>query len=64
MLPGIIQGLEKKKGIKTEMLDPFRSLDIAALDAVLLKSIAPQMAVAVGLALRQPGDKIMLEAPV
>ena len=58
MLPGFVEALGAKTGISCTALDPFKGIDTGSVDPVLLKELSPMMAVAVGLALRQPGDKI------
>ena len=58
-LPGFQQFLEKKTGLKVAEIDPFRSFvfDEKRIDPVYLSSVGLQAVVAVGLALREIGDK-------
>ncbi len=57
--PGFLKQLATDAAIPVEMLDPFRSLDVNTknLDMQYLKRIAPQAAIAIGLATRRVGDK-------
>lgn len=50
------QTLSERMGIPVEVADPFRNIDISRHDGEYLRSLAPSAAVAVGLALRYPGD--------
>ncbi|VBB41887.1 Type IV pilus assembly protein PilM [uncultured Desulfatiglans sp.] len=58
-VPGFQPFLEKKTGLKVAEIDPFRSLvfDKKRIDPVYLSSVGRQAVVAVGLALREIGDK-------
>lgn len=62
LLKGIVSGIAEKTGIKTTVFNPFESVIIPeGFDSSHVKRLAPFMAVAVGLALREPGDKITPE---
>jgi type IV pilus assembly protein PilM len=51
--------MESELNIPVEIIDPFRSLKVneKVFDLAYLNSVGAQMAVAVGLALRDEGDK-------
>ncbi|NOY28483.1 MAG: type IV pilus assembly protein PilM [Oligoflexia bacterium] len=57
--PGLARAISKQTGLPTEIVDPFRRIQIdeRAFNPAFLNDIAPQAAVVVGLALRRPGDK-------
>ncbi len=50
--------LENRMGVPISVADPFRNIQVPAQDRDYLMSIAPSAAVAVGLALRHPGDAV------
>lgn len=52
----LAKSLETRLQIPAEVIDPFRRIDISGHDEAYLRSLAPSAAVAVGLALRYPGD--------
>ncbi len=56
---GLASTMESELNIPVEMVDPFRHLKVneKTFDLGYLNSVGPQMAVAVGLALREEGDK-------
>jgi len=58
-LPGLIGMLEKQTEISVEMINPFNEVlwDDKIFDSEYMAYIAPQMAVAIGLALRKAEDK-------
>jgi len=58
-LPGLIGMLEKQTEISVEMINPFNEVlwDDKVFDSEYIAYIAPQMAVAIGLALRKAEDK-------
>ncbi|NMC64129.1 MAG: pilus assembly protein PilM, partial [SAR324 cluster bacterium] len=58
--PGLVEELADKTGIECEVIDPFRTIEISSsLDANYVKSVAPLMGICVGLAMREPSDKII-----
>ncbi len=59
MQTGLIDGLERRLGTTVRALNPFAQIaaDPKKFDPQLLQRMAPVAAVAVGLALRQPGDR-------
>jgi len=62
LLPELPAELSGKSGIECLVLDPLRGLDCrVGFDRLFLAEMAPFMGVAVGLALRHPGDKVMPE---
>jgi type IV pilus assembly protein PilM len=58
-LPGLVEYLSENLEIPFEVANPLRKLraDPKKIDPAYLEMIAPQLAVSVGLALRQAGDK-------
>jgi type IV pilus assembly protein PilM len=58
-LPGLVEYLSENLEIPCEVANPLRNIkaDTKKFDPEYLKVIAPQLAVSVGLALRQAGDK-------
>ena len=58
-LPALVKAIESRAGVPVEVLNPFRSIDVdhKRFDPTLLESASAGAAVAVGLALRRPGDK-------
>jgi type IV pilus assembly protein PilM len=52
----VAHAIKERLGIPVEIADPFRKIGPGALDERFLLSVAPSAAVAVGLALRFPGD--------
>ncbi len=58
-LPGLVEYLSENLEIPFEVANPLRKLkaDPKKIDPAYLETIAPQLAVSVGLALRQAGDK-------
>lgn len=59
-LPSLRRAIEGKSRLPTEMVDPFRRMviDERRFDMTFLRANAPLAAVAVGLALRKPGDNL------
>ena len=57
-LPCLAAGMRERLDIFTEVIDPFRSLNIGdEVDDLFLRQYAASFAVSVGLATRRPGDK-------
>ena len=57
-IPRLIEDLADKTGVDAERINSFRSIDVGdVLDAESISDLAPIMGVAVGLGIRQPGDK-------
>lgn len=52
----LAQTIESRMNVPVEVTDPFRNIDISDHDEGYLHSMAPSAGVAVGLALRYPGD--------
>ncbi|MCB0338637.1 MAG: type IV pilus assembly protein PilM [Bdellovibrionales bacterium] len=62
LLPGLLEELSSKTGIECALLNPFRTIECGSgFDAEYLGEIACQMGVAIGLGLRQPGDRVPYE---
>ncbi|MEC8425720.1 MAG: pilus assembly protein PilM, partial [Myxococcota bacterium] len=57
--PGLSRAISQQTGLPTEIVDPFRrvQIDERAFNPGFLNDVAPQAAVVVGLACRRPGDK-------
>lgn len=59
-LGGLIEALRKETGVEASFFNPFRNLEIGLdIDEESLNRLAPLYAVAVGLGLRQAGDRIL-----
>ena len=57
-LPGLVSTMATRFGVKTEIFEPFRLLDVhPSVDDVWLDRYAASFAVGVGLATRRPGDR-------
>jgi type IV pilus assembly protein PilM len=58
-IPALFKVLEARAGVAVEILNPFKNIEIdnRKFDPAALLAAAPSAAVAVGLALRRPGDK-------
>jgi type IV pilus assembly protein PilM len=58
-LPALMKAIEARAGVPVEVLNPFRGIDIdhKRFDPAILAGASASAAVAVGLALRRPGDK-------
>jgi type IV pilus assembly protein PilM len=60
-LPGLIESLGIHTGLPCAVLDPLRGLDVGeGFDKDFLAEMAPSVAVAIGLGLRTPGDKALV----
>ena len=59
-VPGLTEEMSDKTGIETRILDPFKAIEVpSSFDSHYLKSVGPMVALCVGLAMRQPADKII-----
>jgi type IV pilus assembly protein PilM len=57
---GLAEKIAEKTGIECIVLDPFRNIELSSdIDPAYTKELGPGMAVSVGLALREQGDKII-----
>jgi type IV pilus assembly protein PilM len=58
-IPALFKVLEQRAGVHVEVLNPFKNVEIdnKRFDPAVILGAAPAAAVAVGLALRRPGDK-------
>jgi len=58
-VPALVKTIEGRTGVPVEIMNPFRNIDLGSgrFDPAYLQNVAPMAAVAVGLALRYPGDK-------
>ncbi len=58
-IPALFKTIEQRVGVPVEILNPFKSIPVESrrFDPGYIMDIAPTAAVAVGLALRRPGDK-------
>ncbi|QSQ13530.1 MULTISPECIES: type IV pilus assembly protein PilM [Myxococcus] len=59
-IPALFKTIEARTGVPVEILNPFRKIDVdnRKFDPAFIMDVAPMAAVAVGLALRRPGDKL------
>ncbi len=59
-IPALFKTIESRVGVPVEILNPFKRIEIdnRKFDPAFIMDVAPQAAVAVGLALRKPGDKL------
>ncbi len=59
-IPALFKTIEARVGVPVEILNPFRRIDVDSrkFDPAFIMDVAPMAAVAVGLALRKPGDKL------
>ncbi len=59
-IPALFKTIESRVGVPVEILNPFRKIDVdnRKFDPAFIMDVAPMAAVAVGLALRKPGDKL------
>jgi type IV pilus assembly protein PilM len=59
-IPALFKTIEARVGVPVEILNPFRKIDVdnRKFDPAFIMDVAPMAAVAVGLALRKPGDKL------
>ena len=58
-IPALFKVIEARAGVPVDLLNPFKAIDVdhKRFDATAVQTAAPAAAVAVGLALRRPGDK-------
>lgn len=58
-IPALFKTIEARTGVPVEILNPFRKIEVdnRKFDPAFIMDVAPMAAVAVGLALRRPGDK-------
>ena len=62
VIPGLKEELSERTGINCSLLEPLHGLKtIDGIDETYIKEVEPYMAIAVGLGIRQPGDKIIPE---
>jgi len=59
-IPALFKTIEARTGVPVEILNPFKNIEIdnRRFDPGFVMDVAPMAAVAVGLALRRPGDKL------
>ena len=58
-IPALFRVIEQRAGVPVEILNPFKGIEIdeVRFDPAQMQQVAPAAVVAVGLALRRPGDK-------
>jgi type IV pilus assembly protein PilM len=58
-IPALFKVIEARAGVPVEILNPFKNIEVdnRKFDPAVIMNAAPAAAVAVGLALRRPGDK-------
>lgn len=60
LIYGLIESLESTTNLECQILDPFKELTIdSSIDETMLSNLAPLFCTAVGLGLRQAGDRIV-----
>lgn len=60
LVPGLVEELSEKTGINCALLDPLRGIEHGeGFDAAYLQEIGPLFSVAVGMGIREPGDKVI-----
>ncbi|HLL03683.1 MAG TPA: type IV pilus assembly protein PilM [Myxococcaceae bacterium] len=59
-IPALFKTIESRVGVPVEILNPFKKIEVdnRKFDPNFIMDVAPMAAVAVGLALRRPGDKL------
>jgi type IV pilus assembly protein PilM len=59
-IPALFKTIESRVGVPVEIMNPFKNIEIdnRKFDPAFIMDVAPMAAVAVGLALRRPGDKL------
>jgi type IV pilus assembly protein PilM len=59
-IPALFKTIENRVGVPVEIVNPFKGIEIdnRRFDPAFIMDVAPMAAVAVGLALRRPGDKL------
>lgn len=59
-IPALFKTIEQRVGVPVEIMNPFKNIEIdnRKFDPAFIMDVAPMAAVAVGLALRRPGDKL------
>ena len=59
-VPALFRTIETRVGVPVEIVNPFKNIEIdnRRFDPDFIMDVAPMAAVAVGLALRKPGDKV------
>jgi type IV pilus assembly protein PilM len=59
-IPALFKTIESRVGVPVEIINPFKNIEIdnRKFDPAFIMEVAPQAAVAVGLALRRPNDKL------
>jgi type IV pilus assembly protein PilM len=58
-IPALFRVIEQRAGVPVEVMNPFKNIEVdnRKFDPAVIMNAAPAAAVAVGLALRRPGDK-------
>ena len=60
VVPGLVEILAEKTGLKCSLMDPFRGIDCGdGIDKNYLAEIGPGVAVALGMGAREPGDRLI-----
>jgi len=62
LIPGLLQEIAEKTGIECVLADPFKAFSVgSSFDPKYLSELRPLMAVCAGMAMRQPGDRILVQ---
>jgi type IV pilus assembly protein PilM len=58
-IPALFKVIEQRAGVPVEVMNPFKNIEVdnRKFDPAVIMNAAPSAAVAIGLALRRPGDK-------
>jgi len=58
-IPALFKVIEQRAGVPVEVMNPFKNIEVdnRKFDPAVIMNAAPAAAVAIGLALRRPGDK-------
>lgn len=60
LVKGLAEELSERTGIQCATMDPLRGIEVGdSFDPAFLQEVGPMLSIAVGLGIRQPGDKII-----
>lgn len=61
LVPGLPEEITEKTGLPCEYLNPFKGIELAEdFDRKNVEEVAPFMAIALGMGIRQPGDRVQV----
>lgn len=62
LVPGLPEDLSEKTGVSCELLDPLHGIDVGTqFDKTYLKEVGPLIGIAIGMGIREPGDRVIPE---